>query len=1851
MSDLAALQNTLQSAVSNQELVLNGSLLDATLLAPFPKNTIPLQAVAIKPASNKLVVTGELKEDWAPGGPAALTLANLALTLTFMQSGNKVQAAFAFTGQVRVDAKTLQIAGSVEAGKLVFGLKNGQKLSLVALASLVSNGEMDAQIPPLAFLNSVSVETFDLTFGWEKGTDTEIEIVVGSDKRWKIVGDTIAATELKCRLQLTYQSTGDGYALTGSGAILGTVQAGIVYQVEAPFASGEALDIIITAKQGNATPGILDIAKLIGGSDLRATMKSALNAVKLTDLSIDKLAITFDLKTKKPSAMQADGHMTLAGVDAGLSVKIPGGTRTAQAGWIITVGIAGDGRIPIGKLADDLSKRYGKVDLPDVLDSVTLSSISLRADTKTQAVAVGFDTQLTLSAQTRLDTHVDISVAKSGNRYATSFSGDLLLAGLRFGLDFSSAPNTASFCATYDGSQNAPENEGKPGYDVRPPSTGKLYDAMAKVFPKALTSAIPGPLKQALNAITLSGHAIEIAGVGAVTYEKISLGCSKSGNRKNWKVGFVGGIAMAGIVDMRGDLEVAIGERNQVSFITAADSGELPVVPVPVPAATPPTIAPRFKALQFTRQGSDFSFSSTVAIQFLGFTGVMNDILPDETDAVLTLKNQEQTFTVTRLTEGLEIPLPKIPVPGGSPVDLGRILVNISDFTITNGAKPGLSLNLDLGLPSKLNNVFGTRGGKPVLPLFNTYDPANPRDALVKIKVQSDGRKLSASLLTSPLKAVKSVVKDGKAWWAIDMGDFGAAEIMVPEFSYTAGSSGLTAAGGFHITRPLSIPLMPLKWFVQAVAGKKAAEAVPTAVPIQEINILDADDNLNIGEFKKLWGGHFPGELEDALEVIDKGIHKLPDRLKSYFNIQIPNSLMFDIQVDAGGGIQGGLSVGPDDPPVRILYPGMAGPLPALNGLELRRVCFGEILSGQLFTLDVDATFDQFNLLTIAASLVMPNSDLKILPKSQTLQNSLELKNLFALIFYQAGVPIPIPLFYDKIGIDYLGFEGLAVGSHFRLPKPTPNMVELAKMLGQLVEFFTDPKYLLDVSKPPKQSDIKFTIGGNYLQLPKYTGGKLLGQKGVIQEISAWKLLAHALNWLKTFSVNEFIQSFPIQYRVGSETVSFFNVAAINVAWALTTPYEFSQTAYKKLKLKEADKEGVLAVLPEKTSAHDQGLVLLMSGGFNIANAVTFQTTLGMMGSSAHGFATGFQIKGRIAGIVAADLAGAIALDPKSQPAFQLLGKTRLEVLRQTVMDGELYLSNQKLIVSGHLDLFPNVKLVDASADIEGEISDKKLNLTGQTNFSFGSGSGKVTIINGQMVLTHDRFYIQGQFLALKTTLEISSRNNDLMIAGEVGTKINLPVSTGPIRIAGVKVADGLSLNLKTGLTLAVAVTEDTFTLGVAAVFTLNGKGFDVTFSLHVVPGKIAEVTEALVEEILDRIGTYFRALYKDAAAWSAGVAKGAIELAENTAGNAAAVFKNVYKTATGEATALLKDAGYAVEEIGGALNVVYDQTEQQVAKLMKGAGYAAEDVGKALASAFSASARETAKFLKGAGYVAEDIGKALQSVFNTSEEEAAKILKGIGFTAEQVGRALASVFKQTAAQAARILKGIGYAADQVGKAMQSAYKQSAQQAAKLLKRAGYGATQVGKALKSVFRLNATQAAKALKGAGYLVNDVGKAMKSVFNASSSAAAAALKAAGYSANQVGSALKTAFSASANEAAKALKAAGYTVGQVGGALKGTFTNSAASAASALKAAGYTAQQAAGVMKNTFKASANEVANAMKTTYGLGGKAVESVLKGVKYSTGAVSKAMKDIFNIIPHIKLPHVKHVKIPHVKLW
>ena len=85
-----------------------------------------------------------------------------------------------------------------------------------------------------------------------------------------------------------------------------------------------------------------------------------------------------------------------------------------------------------------------------------------------------------------------------------------------------------------------------------------------------------------------------------------------------------------------------------------------------------------------------------------------------------------------------------------------------------------------------------------------------------------------------------------------------------------------------------------------------------------------------------------------------------------------------------------------------------------------------------------------------------------------------------------------------------------------QFPKPQPTLLGLVGMLRDMIPFLTKKNVELENDFFDK-AGLKLSFGMNpaYLQLPKYVGGKVLGEKGQVFEVKISEKLAQAMNTMK----------------------------------------------------------------------------------------------------------------------------------------------------------------------------------------------------------------------------------------------------------------------------------------------------------------------------------------------------------------------------------------------------------------------------------------------------------------------------------------------------------------------------------------------------------------------------------------------------------------------------------------------------------------------------------------------------------------------------------------------------------------
>ena len=451
-------------------------------------------------------------------------------------------------------------------------------------------------------------------------------------------------------------------------------------------------------------------------------------------------------------------------------------------------------------------------------------------------------------------------------------------------------------------------------------------------------------------------------------------------------------------------------------------------------------------------------------------------------DATIQLSecNGVLSFSIPSLATQLKVHLPTITLPNGGQLVLGELILALSNFSLNATTPPSASLDVDIGLPAELNQMFGSTDGKPNLKLFNTYNPEQPDTSMVKTRLSLSSDGLSARLLSSPIAGIETATIDGKLWWVLDMGEDGKVQCEAPLLTQPTGTNHIDVAGIIEIVKPLKLPLGWLKTAVANHLSSTLANLLPNNIPLTGLKLID-NQGLNTDGLKKLWGATLPKDVVDvldfALKELGKAAELLPNKLKTYLDFSLPSTLKYGFKMNTSGGFVGSLAVGKDDPPIKLLLP--TGP--GLVGITLHSISAGQLTPGLLGLAEVDGDLDMFFLPEIAASMALTAS------KRRYCQ-----LNRFADITAikpsiggdQLRNRLDRALFSTRFQLYSLGAEGCTLNSTFEFPMPVNNVLDLAVLLEQFIPFFTNKSFFAVAGSTPQRRQHRLDRG---CQLPAIT--------------------------------------------------------------------------------------------------------------------------------------------------------------------------------------------------------------------------------------------------------------------------------------------------------------------------------------------------------------------------------------------------------------------------------------------------------------------------------------------------------------------------------------------------------------------------------------------------------------------------------------------------------------------------------------------------------------------------------------------------------------------------------------------
>lgn len=809
-----------------------------------------------------------------------------------------------------------------------------------------------------------------------------------------------------------------------------------------------------------------------------------------------------------------------------------------------------------------------------------------------------------------------------------------------------------------------------------------------------------------------------------------------------------------------------------------------------------------FRSFTLDRQQAGTELRVAVRARLTGLPAPLDSYLPQQLNLVGSFARGTLSLAL-EATFGLDIVLPAIEVAGHR-LALGTMRLELSEIGLQVGRAPGLNATVGIGLPSQLNQIFGTDAqGAASMEIFRTYLPPQPAASgtpgaatgLLRLTLQLGADGLSAQLLDPPLKCATASAQQ----WSLELGEFGAVSLTVPTLSTSGG--GLSGSGAIHVDpqRGLHLPLTPVRALFEMAGLGEAAAALPRSIRLDRIQLLDANGEVDLAGLLGVPHDSLPADLRAGLAALGQITRRLPAQLRSYLAWSI-GSLSFRINTDASGSIGLEVATSPDAP-LRCLLPGF----PLITGVQLRRLSFGPILGGSLFKLDIDADIDVFDLATIIMAEVMPDSWFgdeadRPLPARAAMQRTLHLQNLLAIIVYQAGIPIPLPLLYTKLGYSYVGIEGFASELHLYCHSPSASttggfrfdMSEALGLLTSLKSFFLERDYLLSQQPAPASLNLIYRVDKAYLKLPRYLGGTQLGSTQPIEVANLYKALAGTLDAVKTGSPSYLVKAAPIEQRVGRVVVKLLDTSA-EVDWVLVTRDELSTTSAPVAALLAA-RDGhagvttgeVQALMPSPNaiagslapaagvSADD--LLCAMRGSFTMGSVLGLDSLLVMRASPAGGFATALWLRGQIADLVALQLRGVLQIAPQGGQPLLLAGTSQLAIADRTVMYGGFAITNDRFQIEGLLDLFPPGAPVAVRGRLAGGIDKDRFWLSGQGELALMS----IPLVGAQLELSRD-----GSQYALQVGTTLLGASTSFTLRAQPGKLVGAGTMS-PIRIGSL---------------------------------------------------------------------------------------------------------------------------------------------------------------------------------------------------------------------------------------------------------------------------------------------------------------------------------------------------------------------------------------------------------------------------------------------------------------------------------
>jgi hypothetical protein len=559
------------------------------------------------------------------------------------------------------------------------------------------------------------------------------------------------------------------------------------------------------------------------------------------------------------------------------------------------------------------------------------------------------------------------------------------------------------------------------------------------------------------------------------------------------------------------------------------------------PAGIEVTVTPRrvFLIPGETR-GLELDMSAAVALK--GLPDAIQRAISPSAFADVSLTGGGLKIIARSVFETIGVAIPPLEIPGrDAPIPIGELLLSANNLTLSVDREVSFSVDLGLGLPPELNRIFG-RGplGVQLGDVFETYNPERPAPNLA-LRVTARANDIEVRLLTSPIKTLKLQKRpDGHLGADVKLGSYGEISFSMPAFHLDWATRSLVAEGRFS-HRNLRLPLAPVVELLKAGGMSRFADKIPRSIPIEPIGLAGAASTL-AHLLKEALGARLVEDFaevfaeEELSRLLDR-VDALPERLReALVSIEIPGDFAYRIELTPDLSARVFVAAAPPPPktrephatydiadrrtPLKLLLPILGPTGPEILRLTLYSLALGQLFAGQIVTLEVDAEIDHFKLAPIALALTLSGADL--LPRPEDLTLRIGCRDLLSVLVFPGGVPVPIPLFFKEVSFVSRRLDGLSIESRWELPAPS-----FLPHLARCVAAWKDVAPEAPPRDLPDELRVALTVGPNFVRLPDYLGGQILGSQTKGPVIDATPAVARVIASLRTLALNELLACIP----------------------------------------------------------------------------------------------------------------------------------------------------------------------------------------------------------------------------------------------------------------------------------------------------------------------------------------------------------------------------------------------------------------------------------------------------------------------------------------------------------------------------------------------------------------------------------------------------------------------------------------------------------------------------------------------------------------------------------------------------